>query len=242
MPANTVPSTLLDGGYFVVSYDLPLENPYAVLPALQGPENPGDPALLDSRASTDLERNNSASSCMTSTLENGTDEALSEADVSVLSAEPRYTAPTNFEDADFKTIDIDKHRMQALKKIVRTEIRHTKIFKMQQVVVSYVWISDERPDISQIQAPQGWKDPKPPNNHIPALLFMVWPRPHDSEDNIWLHSPALGWQTVKTGDAFDYLTDEGEWRKIEGLGKYQLKVHEGAVKLFDGKVSRNIQE
>lgn len=58
MAANTAPSTLLDGGYFVVSYDLPLENAYAILPVLKGPTSQGEPALLESRASTDLERTN----------------------------------------------------------------------------------------------------------------------------------------------------------------------------------------
>lgn len=55
MPATP---TLLDGGFYEISYDLPLENAHAVLPVLKGPTGPGEPALLDSRPSTDSERTN----------------------------------------------------------------------------------------------------------------------------------------------------------------------------------------
>ncbi|KAJ7621795.1 hypothetical protein DFH06DRAFT_1341116 [Mycena polygramma] len=56
MPATP---TLLEGGFYKVSYDLPLDNAYAVLPVLKGPTI-REPALLQSRPSTNLERTNSA--------------------------------------------------------------------------------------------------------------------------------------------------------------------------------------
>lgn len=55
---SAMANTLLDDGFFVASYDLPLENPCAVLPALKGRTSQGEPTLLQTRASTDLERTN----------------------------------------------------------------------------------------------------------------------------------------------------------------------------------------
>ncbi|KAJ7468354.1 hypothetical protein B0H11DRAFT_1921221 [Mycena galericulata] len=234
MPADPALSTLLDGGYFVVSYDLPLENAYAVLPVLNGPTSQGEPALSDSRASTYLEHTDSAFLSGTVTPKSETTIKTNDAQ----SEQPKGMATLDLEEADFEPIDIDRFRMETLKQTVSiafllradyfpsTQLRRIAIRKTKQSVISYVWYSTVAPDLSTVQEPQGWKEVH--NGRTAALLFMTWPQGNDIR--IWIHSPELRWETVNIGDEFG--SDAGEWKRKEGSGEYILEVDDHAVKLI----------
>lgn len=101
--------------------------------------------------------------------------------------------------------------------------------------MSYVWHSAVAPDLSQVQAPQGWKEIV--NNRTPALLFMIWPQ-ELQRTHIWLHSPKLLWEAVEIGDEF--VHDEGEWKRNEGPEQcvYVLKVQDCTAKLIRKETDR----
>ncbi|KAJ6567782.1 hypothetical protein B0H10DRAFT_1965242 [Mycena sp. CBHHK59/15] len=208
MPA----STLLDGGFYEVSYDLPLENAYAVLPVLKDLTSQGEPALLDSRP-TDSQRSNSA---VLSAIETQIPADEAQPETELLSAQPTDRATLNFEDCEFETIDPDDFRRETLTQTVRTALRRYGIAKTNRLIVSYVFYSTVAPDL-EVRAPEEWKEVV--NQRTPVLLFMVWPQQTDG-GKIWLYSPECRWETVKIGDEFS-----DEWKRVEmGSGQYVLQI------------------
>ncbi|KAJ7026468.1 hypothetical protein C8F04DRAFT_1190535 [Mycena alexandri] len=228
-------SKLLDDGYFMVSYDLPLENPHAVLPVLQRPSNTnGEPAVLQSRASTIGEHANRHLSRSASPSADAMPMSI-KTDATEFEESASVSLKFELENAEFESIDVDEFRKQTLKKMIQlnvpntlssAELRRAAIYKTSHVVVSYVWFSKMEPDILEIPAPSNWNATV--DDRVAALLFLIWPQEESSQ--IWLYCGSLGrWESVQIGDEF--IKDAAGWKKVESTGEYVLQIKEHVARL-----------
>ncbi|KAJ7656926.1 hypothetical protein DFH06DRAFT_1132137 [Mycena polygramma] len=235
MPATP---TLLEGGFYKVSYDLPLDNAYAVLPVLKGPTI-REPALLQSRPSTNLERTNSAFlTVITPKTASGetpadgpqpqpenVDEIQSDSDGNETPTDE--TQPEPQPDCDRIDLPLGQPRGRPalifeedeLQRVDPDEYRRqhpsqraTTLQHCGITSTSFSVVSyvwhSNAAPDLEMQAPEGWREPIGMRSRIPVLLFMVWPQ--EDVITIWLHTPESRWEAATLGDEFSR-----EFKRVE---------------------------